>query len=162
MLTHHTKMLSSDEIRKFLNTAPRHKAGDIKTNPSRKQILINILREHDQKGALRHSPIVKAKKECGGMCPLCKQNVPQLHAAHIGKPRSKIIESVLNSHPTEENIFTLIGYLDLANKNTELVIVCKKCNDLIEKETSVSTEPLASPIAQIDSFEILNQESHII
>ena len=131
-------MPSSEEIRAFLETAQRFKVCDINPKSTRRQTLLNILREHDQKKALRHPPIVKAKKDYCLVCPLCKEKVSQLHAAHIGTQRSKIIESVLDSYPDETNIFTLISYLDSANKNTELVIVCKPCNDLIEKETNVS------------------------
>ncbi len=139
-------MASDTIVNEFLLNASRFKVSELTSRTSRRQILLNILREHDQKKALRHPMIMRAKRECGGICPCCKEAVTQLHAAHIGTPRSKIIGSVLDTHPTENDIIKLIEYLDLANKDVQLVIACKECNDRIEDITNPSNTLVPSHV----------------
>jgi hypothetical protein len=139
-------MSSSEEICKFLETAPRFKSSNIKpTTTKDRQTLRNIIREYSQKNALNNKQIQDAKKKCKRICPCCGEIVVQLHAAHIGKPRSKIIDSVLDSHPEETNILELIRLFHLADKDTELVIVCIKCNRRIEQETNSSSALVSLP-----------------
>jgi hypothetical protein len=127
-------MVSIQQAKEFLKLAPKFNAANLKDNQTDRQNLIRAAVEVDQKRTLRHPIMIKAKKAYNGICPCCNMTVKQLTAAHIGKRRSDIIRDIVDTYP-DATLTEILKYLNEENKKVDLVIVCAKCNNLIEKAT---------------------------
>jgi glutaredoxin len=127
-------MASIESIKEFLKTASRYNASDVSRRQTDKQIMKRALIELDQKNILNNATIMSAKKSCAGICPHCKKAVNQLTAAHIGKTRAVIVQDIIDTYPGA-TLPELLEHVNEENKNVDLVIVCRACNNLVEKAT---------------------------
>jgi ribosomal protein L44E len=127
-------MASIESTKEFLKTAPRYNPS-VSRRQTDEQIMIRALTELDQKNTLNNATIISAKKSCAGICPNCKKAVSQLTAAHIGKTRAVIIRGIIKTYYPGAGLPELLEHVNEANKNVDLVIVCRECNYLVEKAT---------------------------
>lgn len=124
-----------ESINEFLKTATRYNASDVSRKQTDEQIMKRALIELDQKTIMNNPTIIHAKKSCAGICPHCKKAVSQLTAAHIGKKRAVIVQDIMDTYYPDATLPELHEHVKEANKNVDLVIVCRACNDLVEKAT---------------------------
>jgi len=112
-----------------------------------RETMYTALRELQQKRVMNDTGIKETKKKCivyenGEKMYLCKNcdntfKTPAcLHAAHIGITMSKKINEILDLHaktqPTNLNLFELDKAVIEIEKESNIVIVCRKCNKLFE------------------------------
>ena len=134
--------VSVEQVLQFLANAERINAWEVSDKKTGKAAekyrMRRALIEIDQKIMLANKKIIEAKARCNGVCNCCGNPAEQLTAAHIGTKRADIVDKIMNEHP-DATFDEYYIYLVEANKNVELVIVCRPCNNRIEEATRVSS-----------------------
>ena len=88
----------------------------------------NMLREMMQR-RMKNDPNLKQRKRLlAGQCPGCGTQCPSLHATHVGKYASDVIDAVVYAHPAEHRIGRLDNLVQSALGTMHVDVCCSRCN----------------------------------